>query len=55
MNPEKRNALISVFNKTGIVEFARKLIEMNWQVFASRGSAEEIAGAEVRFVGIWLY
>ncbi|MBW3569151.1 hypothetical protein KY385_03430 [Candidatus Parcubacteria bacterium] len=43
------NALISVFDKTGIEEFARELADLGWTIYASGGTAEVIkkAGVEV--------
>ena len=43
------NALISVFDKTGIEEFAKQLELMNWKIYASGGTAKAIkkAGVEV--------
>jgi phosphoribosylaminoimidazolecarboxamide formyltransferase/IMP cyclohydrolase len=45
-------ALISVYDKTGIKEFARGLAEMGWRLYASGGTAGTIkdAGIEVRDV-----
>ncbi|UCD07754.1 MAG: hypothetical protein JSW41_02165 [Candidatus Aenigmatarchaeota archaeon] len=36
----KKNALISVFHKEGILEFAKKLVELGWKIFASAGTAK---------------
>lgn len=42
-------ALLSVFNKTGIEEFARGLAKLGWRIYASGGTAEAVrkAGVEV--------
>jgi phosphoribosylaminoimidazolecarboxamide formyltransferase/IMP cyclohydrolase len=42
-------ALLSVYDKTGIVDFARGLVELGWQVYASGGTARAVseAGIEV--------
>lgn len=42
-------ALLSVFDKSGIEEFARKLADLGWRIYASGGTAEAIkkAGIEV--------
>ena len=40
-------ALLSVYDKTGIVEFARGLVELGWQVYASGGTAKVINEAGV--------
>jgi len=41
------NALLSVFDKTGIVEFARALYELGWKLFSSGGTAKVIAEAGI--------
>lgn len=41
------NALISVYNKEGIVEFAGVLHELGWQIYASGGTAKLIGEAGV--------
>lgn len=38
-------ALLSVYDKTGIVEFARELIKLGWGIFASGGTAKIIREA----------
>lgn len=45
-------ALISVYNKDRIVDFARELVEMSWELLASEGTAKVIAedGLPVRDV-----
>lgn len=40
-------ALISVYDKSGIEEFARGLAELGWQVYASGGTAKAIQAAGV--------
>jgi phosphoribosylaminoimidazolecarboxamide formyltransferase / IMP cyclohydrolase len=47
MNPSQKWALISVYNKTGIVEFARSLVDMGWRILASGGTAKELTGAGI--------
>ncbi len=44
-----RTALISVYNKEGIVEFARELVALNFNILASGGTAKALgdAGLEV--------
>ncbi|MDD2785782.1 MAG: hypothetical protein PHS79_02695 [Patescibacteria group bacterium] len=48
----KPTALISVFDKTGIVEFARDLVDLGWDIISSGGTAKALraAGLEVRDV-----
>jgi phosphoribosylaminoimidazolecarboxamide formyltransferase/IMP cyclohydrolase len=38
-----QNALISVFDKEGIVEFAEGLHDLGWNIFASGGTARQIS------------
>lgn len=40
-------ALLSVYDKTGIEEFARGLADLGWQVYASGGTAKAVAAAGV--------
>lgn len=40
-------ALLSVYDKTGIVEFAQGLVDLGWQVYASGGTAKKIGEAGV--------
>lgn len=37
-----KNALLSVYDKTGIVEFAKELVEMGWTIYASGGTAKKL-------------
>ncbi|MDD5726766.1 MAG: hypothetical protein PHC53_05200 [Patescibacteria group bacterium] len=48
----KPYALISVFNKTGIVEFARELVALGWDILSSGGTANRLRSScvEVRDV-----
>jgi phosphoribosylaminoimidazolecarboxamide formyltransferase/IMP cyclohydrolase len=50
-----RRALISVFDKTGIADFARSLAQMNVEIISSGGTAKalEAAGVKVRYVQEW--
>ena len=45
----KKVALISVYDKTGIVEFAKELIKLDWKIISSGGTAKHLkdAGLEV--------
>lgn len=45
MNKGAGIALLSVYDKTGIVEFAQGLTELGWTLFASGGTAKAIADA----------
>ena len=44
---QTKNALISVFNKEGIVHFAESLVALGWKIFASGGTAKVLAAASV--------
>ena len=50
-----RRALISVFDKTGIADFARKLAELGVEIISSGGTAKAIedAGVKVRQLREW--
>ena len=37
MENNQKTALISVFNKDGIIEFAESLIDLGWKIIASGG------------------
>lgn len=43
----KKNALLSVYNKKGIVEFAGSLVELGWTLYSSGGTAKAIAAASI--------
>lgn len=49
----KRQALISVFDKTGIVDFAKKLVDLGFNILSSGGTAKKLkeAGLQVTEVG----
>jgi phosphoribosylaminoimidazolecarboxamide formyltransferase/IMP cyclohydrolase len=46
---KQKNALISVYNKDGIVEFAKRLVLLGYRIFSSGGTAKKLreAGIEV--------
>jgi len=44
---KEKLALISVYNKTGIEDFAKRLVEMGWKIISSGGTAKVIAAAGV--------
>jgi phosphoribosylaminoimidazolecarboxamide formyltransferase/IMP cyclohydrolase len=48
----QRTALISVFEKTGIVDFAKELIEMDWKIIASGGTAKTLTEAGLTVVDV---
>ena len=45
-------ALLSTYNKEGIADFAKELIDLGWNIVASAGTAKVLAdaGVEVRDV-----
>ena len=45
-------ALISVFDKSGIVDFAAALHNLGVEIVSSGGTAKEIAGAEIPVVDV---
>jgi phosphoribosylaminoimidazolecarboxamide formyltransferase / IMP cyclohydrolase len=47
-----RRALLSVFDKTGIVDFARSLIELGWQIVSSGGTARVLAEAGLTVIDV---
>lgn len=47
MSDTSNIALLSVYDKTGIVEFAQGLSDLGWQLYASGGTAKAIADAGV--------
>ncbi len=49
---EKRNALISVYNKDGIVDFAKELIELNFNIISSGGTAKKLIENGVQVIDV---
>ena len=43
----RRRALLSVFDKSGIVELARGLVDLDWELISSGGTAEVISAAGI--------
>jgi phosphoribosylaminoimidazolecarboxamide formyltransferase/IMP cyclohydrolase len=52
MKTSQKNALLSVFNKEGIVDFGRSLVELGWHLFASGGTAKALATAGIPVVDV---
>lgn len=48
----RRIALISVYNKTGIVDFAQELYNLGWWFVSSGGTARELRGNNLPVVGV---
>jgi len=47
-----RTALISVANKTGLVEFARALVAMGWRILSTGGTAKMLTDAGVPVIQV---
>ena len=43
----RRIALLSVSDKTGIVEFARELVERGWRIVSTGGTAAQLSAAKI--------
>src|SRR5687768_6882647 len=46
------NALISVYDKAGITDFARELIKLDWNIYASGGTAKALSAAKIAVTDI---
>jgi len=46
------SALLSVYNKDGIVDFARALIEMGWTIYSSGGTALKLTEAGLQVIDV---
>ena len=47
-----RRALLSVFDKTGVVEFAKGLHGLGWELISSGGTAQAIGNAGIPVVDV---
>lgn len=47
-----KRALISVYDKTGIVEFSRKLVEMGWEIISTGGTKQVLIEAGIKAIDI---
>lgn len=45
-------ALLSVYNKEGIVEFARELVKLGWKILSSGGTAQALEIADVPVIRV---
>src|SRR3989441_6286918 len=45
-------ALLSVSDKRGIVEFARELVSLGWEIVSTGGTAEALRREQVPVIGI---
>lgn len=48
----KKTALISVYDKIGIIEFARELEELGWEIIASGGTYKTLKSAKIKAIPI---
>jgi AICAR transformylase/IMP cyclohydrolase PurH (only IMP cyclohydrolase domain in Aful) len=48
----KKNALLSVYHKDGIVEFAKELVTLDWNIIASGGTAKTLVAASVKVTDV---
>jgi phosphoribosylaminoimidazolecarboxamide formyltransferase/IMP cyclohydrolase len=44
---KERSALLSVYDKEGVAEFARELVKLGWKIYSSGGTAAELGRAKV--------
>ena len=47
MQARQKTALISVYNKEGIADFARELTSLGWKIISSGGTAKHLSGAGI--------
>ncbi len=47
-----QRAILSVYDKTGLVEFASALVDMNWELIASGGTAHQLRAASLPVLDI---
>ena len=47
MQNRQKIALISVYNKDGITEFAKSLVDLGWKIISSGGTAKHLSGAGI--------
>jgi len=48
----RKTALISVYDKKGIVEFVTALVQLGWQILASGGTAKVLKEAEIEVIDV---
>src|ERR1051326_672752 len=49
---QMKTALISVYNKEGIVEFAKELVDLGFKILASGGTAKELSSAGIEVTDV---
>ena len=48
----RKRALLSVSDKRGIVDFARALVDLGWEIVSTGGTAEALRREQVPVIGI---
>jgi len=48
----RKRALISVFDKTGIVDFVSELVSMGWEIISTGGTSKELKNAGISIIEI---
>lgn len=48
----KKRALISVYDKTGIVDFAKELVKLGWEIISTGGTAKVLKTAKIKIIPI---
>ncbi len=48
----KKRALISVYDKTGIVNFADRLIKLDWEIISTGGTARVLREAKIKVIPV---
>ena len=48
----KKRALISVSDKTGVVEFARELADLGYEIISTGGTAKALRDAKIKVIGV---
>ena len=47
-----KQALISVYDKTGIVKFAKELVNLGWEIISTEGTAKVLKKAKIKAIPI---
>ena len=48
----KKRVLISVWDKKGIVDFAKSLVKSNWEIISTGGTAKDLKDAKIKIIPI---
>ena len=51
----KKRALISVSDKTGVVDFARELVNLGFEIISTGGTKKAIADAGIDVIGVSVF